>query len=395
MMANKSSRREAGSGSIRQRPDGTWEARYTNGRDPQTGKIIRRSIYGKTQKEVAVKLRQVTADIDANVYVEPCTTPYGEWLDTWLAEYLAGHSPLTISAYEGNCRNYIKPGLGKLRLDAVTPEAVQKFINRLPSQGLSAKTIRNIHGVIHRSLEQAVRLGYIRANPAAVCNLPKAARAQIVPMTDEEVAKFLAALQDPEQPFAVLFTVALFTWMRQGELLGLQWRDIDFRRGTILVQRQLMKLKGKNNGYTFTTPKDNDSRLIKPAAYVMELLRRHRQDQAQLAIAADCAWNNPDDLVFTNAFGGHLTHVTVYKAFKRLVTELGIPNKRFHDMRHTFAVISLENGDDVKTVQNNLGHATAAFTLDVYGHVNDRMRNESAQRMDRYIHSLRNDQKKD
>ena len=99
---------------------------------------------------------------------------------------------------------------------------------------------------------------------------------------------------------------------------------------------------------------------------------------------------NVDDLVFTNDFGEHLAHVTVSKRFKKLVRELGIPNCRFHDLRHTFAVISLENGDDIKTVQSNLGHATASFTLDVYGHVNDRMRNESAQRMEAYINTLNN-----
>lgn len=273
-------------------------------------------------------------------------------------------------------------------MDAVTPVAIQKFINGLSKQGLSAKTVKNIYGVLHRSLEQAVRVRYLRENPANACNLPKILKPQIDPMSREEVSEFLAALQYPEQPFATLFMTALFTGMRQGELLGLQWGDIDFERGSIHIQRQLVKLKGRNNGYTFTAPKSSDSRWVKPAKSVIELLSKHRQEQRMQAAAAECVWNNPDDLVFTNAFGGHLTHVTIYKTFKRLVTELGMPNKRFHDMRRTFAVISLENGDDVKTVQNNLGHATASFTLDVYGHVNDRIRTESAQRMEQYINSL-------
>ena len=135
-------------------------------------------------------------------------------------------------------------------------------------------------------------------------------------------------------------------------------------------------------------PKDGDSRLIKPAAAVMDLLRQQQQRQCNMMKIADCAWHNPDNLVFTNEMGGHLVHVTVYKAYKSIMKEIGIPNTRFHDLRHTFAVVSLENGDDVKTVQENLGHATASFTLDVYGHVNDRMRKESAERMDSFIHSI-------
>ena len=387
-MARKNSRREAGSGTIRQRKDGTWEARYCAGRNPKTGKVIRRSIYGKTQREVAVKLRQITTEIDANTYVAPCATKYADWLDTWIKEYLTGLAPLTVSAYESNCRNYIKPELGHMRLDAITPAIMQKFINRLVMKGLSPKTIKNIHGVVHRSFEQAKRVGHIRSNPAEHCNLPKVTKPPITPLADEQIQRLLHELKTSEQPYADLFRTAIFTGMRKGELLGLKWGDIDFKRGTILVQRQLVKLKGKGNGYIFTSPKDDDSRLIQPASSVIQRLKELRQEQAERVAATDGVYCNEDDLVFTNDFGGHLAHVTVSKHFKQLARELDMPNCRFHDLRHTFAVISLENGDDIKTVQSNLGHATASFTLDVYGHVNDRMRSESAQRMEAYTSML-------
>ena len=120
----------------------------------------------------------------------------------------------------------------------------------------------------------------------------------------------------------------------------------------------------------------------------MSVLKKQQQLQSRMKVLADCAWDNADNLIFTNEFGGHLVHVTVYKAFKEIVTKLGMPDRRFHDLRHTFAVISLENGDDVKTVQQNLGHSTASFTLDVYGHVSDRMRKESAARMDQFINNV-------
>jgi len=387
-MARKNSRRESGSGSIRQRDNGTWEARYTVGYDPETGKQIRRSIYGKSQKEVSTKLRQITNEIDTGTYTAPCDIKFGSWLDTWLAEYLVGRSPLTVSAYEGNCRNYIKPALGNVRLDAITPVMVQKLINSLSAQNLSAKTVKNVHGVIHRAFEQAIRIGYLRNNPASVCNLPKVVKPHVKPLSDSQITAFIHKLYETEHPFIILYLVTLFTGMRQGEVLGLSWDDVDFERGTISIHQQLRKLKGQGNGYELARPKDGDSRLIKPAAAVMDLLRQQQQRQYDMMKIADCAWHNPDNLVFTNEMGGHLVHVTVYKAYKSIMKEIGIPNTRFHDLRHTFAVVSLENGDDVKTVQENLGHATASFTLDVYGHVNDRMRKESAERMDSFIHSI-------
>lgn len=203
-----------------------------------------------------------------------------------------------------------------------------------------------------------------------------------------QIAALMNALDRSGHPYADLYIVTLFTGMRQGEVLGLGWEDIDFRSGTILVHRQLRRLKERGAGYDYAEPKDHASRVIKPAPSVMTLLKRHRIHQSELQLAAGPAWSNPMNLVFTNELGGHLVHGTVYRQFKRIIAELGFPDFRFHDLRHTYAVVSLENGDDIKTVQENLGHATAAFTLDVYGHVNERMRKESSDRMEKFIHQV-------
>ena len=173
--------------------------------------------------------------------------------------------------------------------------------------------------------------------------------------------------------------------MRQSELLGLQWQDIDFRTHCIFISRQLQKSKEIGKGYTFVTPKNGKSRQIQPADIVFETLRRQHHKQSQERMLAGCRWNNPNDLVFTNAFGGNLTHVTVSKHFKQIARTINREDLRFHDLRHTYAVLSLQAGDDVKTLQENLGHHTAAFTLSVYGHVTDKMRHDSAQRMNRYV----------
>ena len=375
----------SGGGSIRKRSNGTWEARCCVGYDPATGKLLRKSIYGKTQKEVREKLRQIAAEVDTGEYIEPCSQTLASWLDDWLAEYLPNVKPHTRASYETIVRLHLKPALGNKKLCELTPVDVQKFVNRLCHTGLNPKTVKNIHGVLHRALNQVMRIGFLRVNPAGVCNLPKIVKNEITPLQGNEVAAFLRAIHG--ERFETLFFTALFTGMRQSELLGLQWKDIDFNAGALYVRRQLQKEKGRA-AYRFIEPKSGKPRKILPAPAVITTLRKQRAAQNQLRLAAGPAWENVDDLVFTNPVGRHLAHMTVYKDFKRMIASIGLPNARFHDMRHTFAVLSLQAGDDIKTVQENLGHHTAAFTLDVYGHVTDDMRHQSADRMERYIQGV-------
>ncbi len=388
MARTKNSRNASGSGSIRQRSNGTWEGRYTAGIDKATGKPIRRSIYGKTQKEVRERLRQITNDIDTEMYVAPCAMKYSDWLQIWLKDYLIGRSPQTISQYESYARNHIVPTLGDYRLDALKLESIQECINTLACSYLSAKTVNNIYGIMHRSLQQAVILGYIRHNPSDNCNLPKTQDPNIVPFEPPEIMSFIQRLQALNHPDMNLLVVTMFTGMRQSEVIGLGWKDVDFRRGIIVVRRQLIKLHKKGEGYAFRTLKSKKSRIIKPAPTVMHILKQQHELQQQWAETAGSLWSNPDDLVFTNKEGRHLVHVTVYKHFKDIVRDLGFPQFRFHDLRHTYATVSLENGDSLKTVQSNLGHATAAFTLAKYAHVSEAMRMQSSEQMDKFIHNV-------
>ena len=181
-MARKSNTRAAqGSGTIRQRKDGRWEARVTVGRDPGTGKQIQRSVYGATQQEVRKKLVQLTASIDTGTYKEPCKMTVGQWLDVWQRDYLGGVKPLTVQTYTKNIRIHIKPALGALKLEALNAHTVQGFINDLgkpkgEKAGLAPKTVKCIHGILHKALQQAVTVGYLRFNPADNCALPRAER---------------------------------------------------------------------------------------------------------------------------------------------------------------------------------------------------------------------------
>ena len=190
-------------------------------------------------------------------------------------------------------------------------------------------------------------------------------------------------------PYETVSLVTLFTGMRQGEVLGLTWDCVDLDGGTILVNKQLQKSKDSDGKrvYDLVSTKSGKGRKIAPAASVINLLRRHRAKQNEWRLRAGPAWQE-SGLVFTDELGNHLMHHTVYRNFKALVASIGSPTTRFHDLRHSYAVAAIKSGDDIKTVQGNLGHATASFTLDIYGHVTDQMKRESAQRMERFIKSV-------
>ena len=394
-MARKATRNAQGAGSIRQRADGTWEARYTVGRDPGTGKQLRKSVYGKTQKEVRQKLSQAVAALDNGDYFQPSKMTLARWVEIWLQEYTGDKKYLTVKHYKAQCKTHIVPSLGAVKLSELAPPQIQAFYNGLQRDGLAAKSVRNIHGILTKCLSTAVQVGYLRSNPASMVTLPKVEKKEIHPLTDEQVKDFLRVSVGDE--YEILLKVILFTGLRESESIGLTWDCIDFKAGTVKVCKQLQKRPLSDGGFTFAPLKNDKSRTLRPAHFVLELLERRKREQAAQRLKVGELWEGwhtaeeqKSALVFTTATGGNLSPQTVYNHYKKLAVKIGAPDSRVHDLRHTFAVLSLQNGDDVKTVQGNLGHATAAFTLDVYGHVSERMKEDSAARMEKYIKGLVN-----
>ena len=395
-MPRKSNTRAAqGSGTIRQRPDGRWEARFTIGRDPGTGRQIQRSVYGATQQEVRKKLAEAVAALDAGNYFEPSKMTLGRWVEIWLQEYMGDKKYLTVKHYKAQCRAHIVPSLGAVKLSELTTPQIQSFYNGLQRGGMAAKSVRNVHGILTKCLSTAVQVGYLRDNPASRVTLPKVEKKEIRPLSDEQVKAFLTVSAGDE--YEIILKTILFTGLREAEATGLTWDCIDFKAGIIKVCKQLQKRPQQDGGFTFAPLKSNKTRIIKPAPFVLSLLERRRREQVEQRFRAGelwTGWSNAEErktaLVFTTATGGNLSPQTVYNHYKKLARKIGAPDSRVHDLRHTFAVLSLQNGDDVKTVQGNLGHATAAFTLDVYGHVSERMKEDSAARMEAYIAGLGN-----
>lgn len=366
-----------------------WEARYTEGWDAGTGKQLQRSVTGKTQKEVAQKLKAVTAAIDAGTYAAPNKMTVGEWLNIWSTEYLGNVKPYTVVSYKGIIKNHLKPALGAVKLEALTTNTIQKFYNSLSSSEspLSAKSIKNVHGVLHKALYQAILLGYIRFNPTEACVLPRIVKKEITPLDETQTAAFLKAIKGHR--FETLFTVDLFTGLREGELLGLTWDCVDFERGVITVNKQLQREKKKQGKYVFAPLKNDKTRVVTLAPWVVQLLSKHKIKQDEQRKGIGEMWEE-SGFVFTDDLGHHLAIHTVYKDFKKIAAAIGKANARLHDLRHSYAVAAIRAGDDIKTVQGNLGHATASFTLDVYGHVTDQMKQQSAARMENYIQSILN-----
>ena len=382
-----------GSGTIKKRSDGRWEGVYTVGRDFGTGNLVRKSVYGKTRDECAKKLRAATAAVDNGSYKEPSKLTVGQWLDIWQKEYLGNAKPATVARYGSHIEKNLKPYIGAIKLAALKPHQVQELYNKLhkspgnPNGKLSAKTIKNLHGVLHKAMKQAVTLGYISKNPTEACILPRIEKKEVAFIEGEDIKTLLEAIDGHK--FENLYKVDLFTGLRQGEILGLTWENVDFKNGIITVSQQLQKEPIKGGQYRLVSNKNDRIRRIKPADFVMDILKKQKVKQCENQLKAGQFWNNEWNLVFTNEIGKHLCISTVYKNFKKIMTEIGLPETRFHDMRHTYAMLSLQNGDDIKTVQYNVGHATAAFTLDVYGHVSQRMQQESADRMQDYFDGLK------
>lgn len=390
-MVRKSTRAAQGSGTIRKKTvtrSGKqytyWEARITTGRDPGTGKQVQRSISGKTQKEVRQKLQALAVAVNSGTYSAPVRMTVGEWLDTWAADYLGGKKAGTAKIYRNNVKNHIKPALGAVQLDTLRPHDVQVFVNGLSD--LSPASVQLAYKVLHSALQKAVELEYIPRNPAAHCELPKVEREEIHPLDDAQAAALLNAAKGSR--LEQLVGVALFTGMRLSELLGLTWDAVDMAAGTISVNKQLERPELRRGLSPFISPKNGKPRTITAAPSVFALLRRQRARQAEAQLRAGEVWENAHNLVFTDETGGPWLHGAIDRQFRQLTHMAGLEGVRFHDLRHTYAVNAIRAGDDVKTIQGNLGHASAAFTLDKYGHFTERMQRDSAQRMEGFIQDV-------
>lgn len=371
-------KRANGEGSIRKRKDGRWEGRYTAGRDPLTGKQIFKNVLGKTQGEVREKLKKAIEDSGRLDLTKAGKYTLGQWMDVWFENYAQIRvRPSSHQTYKGYIENHIKPNIGKIPIEKLTSLELQKFYRKLLTEGrvdrieaenqpkgLSAKTVRNIHQVLSSALDLAVEQKLILVNPALKCALPKVEHREMQTLPAEQLAAFLQEAKN--SGVYELYYLDLATGLRRGELLGLKWEDIDLDQGVIRVRRQVARINGKVQEMPLKTK--NSYRSIAISQDAVQMLQEMKA-------------KGLGEYVFPSPTGGPISPDSVLNMLHRVLERAGLPPLRFHDLRHTFATLALQNGVDIKTVSGMLGHFSAGFTLDTYAHVTTAAQKEAANTM--------------
>ncbi len=300
----------------------------------------------------------------------------------WLNEYAKNSlSPRGFERYSGIIRQHLIPDLGKIALAQLKPEHLQKHYTAKLNDGLSARTVRYHHALIHVALQTAVKWSLVSRNVADAVDPPRIRRNEMQTWDENEVNQFLEGAKD--SPYYSLFYTALFTGMRRSELLALRWQDIDFFYSQISVSRSLHQLK--DGSFIFTQPKSaKSSRTIALTPSTILMLRDYKEKQK---LERDMSGNplTDNDLVFSALEGKPIRPNTVTRAWTTLAAKCGLKVIRRHDARHTHASLMLKQGIHPKIVQERLGHSTIQMTIDTYSHVSPGIQEAAANRFDEIL----------
>src|SRR5215213_6874065 len=356
-------RRGNGEGSISRRKDGRWEAKYTahTADGPK-----RRALYGKTRKEAADKLAKALADRASGYTFDTENMTVGEYLDRWLKDTDQGSvRTSTYERHEQIIRLHIKPALGRVKLSKLAPAHVQGLYRDKLDSGLSPATVQKIHAVLHKALAQALKWNMIARNAADVVKAPRPAPEEMHPLSPDEARKLIEAVRGDK--LEALYILAVHTGMRQGELLALKWEDVDLNEGVIRIRRTLVRSGGR---ISLGEPKTKGSRrTVYLTGAAVEALQAHLEQQLEDIERLGDLYRD-HGLVFTSGVGTLINPSNMRRrSFKPLLQRVGLPQIRFHDLRHTCATLLLSRNVHPKYVQELLGHATVAITLDTYSHV--------------------------
>lgn len=376
-------KRASGEGAIRQRRDGVWEARVTVGW--VEGKQVRRSVYGRSQREVLEKMRPLLAQAHGEEAPQSGNRTVAAFLEEWMAGLDLRLRPSTAKRYRDILRLHAIPVIGRVKLARLTPQQVEALLAERRAAGLAPRTVWHLRAVLRSALTDALRAGEVTRNAASLAHPPKVEAYHVEPMTPARAQSILQALAgtDLEAPVSL----ALWTGLRQGELLGLRWADIDLATRRLRVEVTLQYRKREFSVEPTKTPKSR--RTIGLPAPAAEMLTRHRQKQLEQRLLVGPEWDSRfDGLVFTNPFGRPLDGRYLTVRFQNLVSRAGLGAIRFHDLRHAAATLMLASGTDLKVVSEVLGHSAIATTANVYAGVLDELKTEAADRLARLLRPI-------
>jgi integrase len=352
-------RRGNNEGSIYRRKDGYWVGQY--GVETATGRKTR-YIYGRRREEVREKLIKAIADRDGGFVFDDKNMSVGEYLKGWLDDSVRGSiRASTHASYEGQVRRYIVPAIGRVKLGKLTPAHVQHLYREMQDRGLSARTVQYTHAVLRRALKQAKRWGMVDRNVAEDADPPRLESDEIQPLDRKQTRRLLQVAEGDR--LHALYVVAVTAGLRPSEMFALRWSDVDLEAGTLRVNRAL-------SGGEFVAPKTPRSRRkIELSNTARAALRSHRKRQLEEQIKKAGLWKD-HGLVFPSTVGTPLSHRNVVRSFKARLKRAGLPAEtRLYDLRHTCATLLLNSNVHPKYVQELLGHASIAQTLDTYSHV--------------------------
>jgi integrase len=325
---------------------------------------------------VETKLTQALERLGYGI-LPPERTTIADYLTWWLENVIKPtRRPKTYRTYEQQVRLHLIPALGRVELAKLTRQHVQTLLRQKQESGLSNRSVQIIHAVLRHALEEAVLSELIARNVAKLVKPPAAVRPEIRPLDHERARRLLASLRGDR--LEALFLLALTTGMRQGEILGLRWHDVDLDAATLTVRWQL---QWSNGAFQFVPPKTKRSyRVIELPPLVVDALRTHRARQQLERDRAGAAWHDLD-LVFATRNGSPIFGWNIYREFKTRAKRAGLEHVRFHDLRHSCASLLLAEGVDMRTVMEILGHSQIAITIDTYSHVLPHTKREAARRM--------------
>lgn len=361
-------------GSIHQRSNGTWRVQiYLDGK--RTGKTF------KTKAEAQNWLQEMQYQLRRGFDLEGSQITLGEYLQQWLDAKSVSARETTIYQYRLQVKNHIIPYLGDVPLQDLHLARIERFYTELIASGVGVRTVRYVHGILHRALEKAMQYDLVIRNPAHGAAQPKYAHKEMTVLDEYQVPQFLIAARGSS--YEALYHVAIKTGMRQGEMFGLKWTDLQWQSGTLLVQRQIKRVPG--SGWQFAEPKTNAGRrTIRLGEGTLQALRIHRERQERQKKGANGGWKE-HGLIFPNSVGTPGDPSNLRKDFLRILQSAMLPKLRFHDLRHTAASLMLNNGVPPIVVSRILGHAKPSTTMDIYGHLLSNMQGEAARIMDELV----------
>lgn len=334
----------------------------------------RKSFYGKTRKEANEKLTKALSEVQRNVYIEPSKMKLSEWLDEWFNTYKKPSlKPKTLESYKGLIDLYIKPEIGNIILKDLRPEPIQKLYNKKSKEGLSPRTVKYIHTVLHGALKQAATNELIPRNYTEGAALPKQEKTKDIRiLTQDEQKRFIDACK--ADYLGMAFILVLATGLRRGEILGLKWDDIDLTEGTLTVRNTINRIKDMESGkyeIMHGTPKTKaGQRRIPIPANVVEMLKTYKPD--------------PDErkgLVFPSTAGTPIEPRNLNRKFYKLMKQANIEGVNLHALRHTYCSSLLKNGVQPNIVKELMGHSSITVTLNIYAHIMPEEKHEAVNKI--------------